>query len=77
MHARRSELDVRAGNVVAGHDAGGVFVPDAAEHVKAHGGEAELVAEGLEGEAVAGGVQLLELSDVDLGVGLLLKEVDA
>lgn len=76
-HARRPELDVGAGHAVASHDAGGVFVPDAAEHVEAHGGEAELVAEGLEGEAVARGVQLLEFCNVERGVGLLLEEVDA
>lgn len=47
VHARRPELDVCAGHVVARHDAGGVVVPDTAEHVEAHGREAELVAEGL------------------------------
>lgn len=32
-----AELDVGAGDVVAGHDGGGVFVPDGAEHVEAKG----------------------------------------
>ena len=71
-----AELDVRAGDVVAGHDGGGVFVPDGAEHVEAKGGEAELVAEGLDGEAVAGGVCLLEFGDVNGLAGLLFEEDD-
>lgn len=77
VHASRPELDVRAGDAVAGHDGRGVFVPDGAEHVEAYGGEAEFVAEGLEREAVPCGVQLLELGDVDFGVGLLFQQVDA
>lgn len=77
VDARRPELDVCAGDAVAGHDGGGVVVPDGAEHVEADGREAELVAERLEREAVAGGVQLLELGDVDGGAGFLLQQVDA
>lgn len=77
VDASGPELDVRAGDVVAGHDGGGVVIPDGAEHVEAYGGEAEFVAERLEREAVSCGVQLLELGDVDGLTRFLLQQVDA
>lgn len=77
VHARGSELDVAALDVVALHHRCRVLVPYGSEDVEAEGGEAELVAEGLEGEAVALGVELLELGHVNTLTGLLLEEVDA
>ncbi|KAI6747747.1 hypothetical protein HG531_008289 [Fusarium graminearum] len=73
----RTELDIGTRNVGTGHDSRSILVPDASEHVEAKGRCVELVAERLEGEAVAVAVEFLELGDVDLLTGLLLEEVDA
>lgn len=77
VDARRTQFDVGAGQVVAGHDGRRVLVPDGTEHVEADGLHLELVAERLEREAVTVRVPGLERRHVDFFAGLLLEHVDA
>jgi hypothetical protein len=72
------ELDIGAGDSVALHNGGCVFVPFGTENVETDNVEVELVAEALDGEPLAAGtvVRLLELGNVEFLIRVVLEDKD-